>query len=561
MAGTSRNVDQTYKVPAFPQSMKFLEKALANKKKYEEAQARAERARAAAEEEDSGDEEEERRHEALVQGLQQAAEQMQLAVNLEGLREVEAVLAPLPPPQLSEQDDVDLDASYLGALTAARSALGLDDVLPELAASREDRLELFASGLRSGYVRATALQHGAAPAPLVQALLSTMTQSPDTETAGAAFVTLMALMGDEEAAKLGGSGAAANALLAVDSHFGLPAPAAGQALPACKLGCFPTDGQLMEALRADGYSPQPGGAGGRQQTAQQRQQLGAAPAADGQQQGEEGEGQQGPPQMQRIQTVKLILRTAAAVCRYCAKHPAAAAGALSREGLSDLLLAAVHLGLDPAANQLREEITEATAALLGAFDEVDWERKLPQLADRLAEMGPSHHSRYRLLCNLPTAAPRGLALQQFAGAVLLERLLPDGHKLAPSKSAINRRAATALDPAAVIAAQPWFSNGKGLVAGATSGVAVVPAGGYSIGTVELLLRLCHLLLWPHVLAYVAGEASAVSPPVLQRWHDFLGAVQKNVRSMQPEDQNVKMLATVYDVEYKNVAEGLEPMAV
>lgn len=41
---------------SFPQSMKFLEKALANKKKYEEAEARAERARAAAEEEDSSDE-------------------------------------------------------------------------------------------------------------------------------------------------------------------------------------------------------------------------------------------------------------------------------------------------------------------------------------------------------------------------------------------------------------------------------------------------------------------------------------------------------------------------
>lgn len=36
--------------------MKFLEKALANRKKYEEAETRAERARAAAEEEDSSDE-------------------------------------------------------------------------------------------------------------------------------------------------------------------------------------------------------------------------------------------------------------------------------------------------------------------------------------------------------------------------------------------------------------------------------------------------------------------------------------------------------------------------
>lgn len=137
-------------------------------------------------------------------------------------------------------------------------------------------------------------------------------QSPDTETAGAAFVTLMALMGDDAAASLSGAGAAANALLAVDSHFGLPAPVdvEGQALPACQLGCIPTDGQLMEALRANGYSPQPG----RQQA--QQQQQGAAAAAGGQQQGQEGDG---PPKMQRIQTVKLILRTAAALCRYCAK--------------------------------------------------------------------------------------------------------------------------------------------------------------------------------------------------------------------------------------------------
>lgn len=87
----------------------------------------------------------------------------------------------------------------------------------------------------------------------------------------------------------------------------------------------------------------------------------------------------------------------------------------------------------------------------------------------------------QMLRSLPTAAPRGLALQQFAGVVLLERLLPSSHKLVPPKSAINRRDVAGLDPAAVIAAQPWFGNGKGLVAGGTSGAAAVPAGGYSMG--------------------------------------------------------------------------------
>lgn len=96
--------------------------------------------------------------------------------------------------------------------------------------------------------------------------------------------------------------------------------------------------------------------------------------------------------------------------------------------------------------------------------------------------------RLQLLRKLPVSHPRGLALQQYGGAVLLERLLPaprSGHH-----SAINRRGGE-LDPAAVIAAQPWFADGKGLVTGATSGGREVPRGGYPIGAscCALLLRL------------------------------------------------------------------------
>ena len=128
-------------------------------------------------------------------------------------------------------------------------------------------------------------------------------------------------MGDDAAASLSGGGAAANALLGVDSHFGVLMPAAGHALPARRLDCIPTIEQLMEALRANGYSPQPGGSGGGGGGRQRARQQGgaAAAAAGGQQQGQEDEGQEEPHKMQRIQCVKLILRTAAAVCRYCAK--------------------------------------------------------------------------------------------------------------------------------------------------------------------------------------------------------------------------------------------------
>ena len=205
--------------------------------------------------------------------------------------------------------------------------------------------------------------------------------------------------------------------------------------------------------------------------------------------------------------------------------------------------------------------------------------------------------------------------------MLLERL-PRAAK-AGAKSAVNRREPDQLDPAAVVAAQPWFSDGKGLVVGATSGGKEPPRSGYKIGAwlagqelervatgagcrasgcdctctalrpckhtcthssadaVTLLLRVCHLLLWPHMLQHAAGahrpaapwlppcllhaaggpvcrrltcrsrpclpacllragEPSCISQQFLQGWYAFLVALQKNIRSMQPEDQGAKV---------------------
>lgn len=50
-----------------------------------------------------------------------------------------------------------------------------------------------------------------------------------------------------------------------------------------------------------------------------------------------------------------------ALARPCVQHPAAAAAALSREGVSELLLAALQLELDPSANQLQEQLDAGEA--------------------------------------------------------------------------------------------------------------------------------------------------------------------------------------------------------
>ena len=57
---------------------------------------------------------------------------------------------------------------------------------------------------------------------------------------------------------------------------------------------------------------------------------------------------------------------------------------------------------------------------------------------------------------------------------------------------------------------------------------------------ELVLKVCHLLLWPHLLRHAAGEASCVREAFLSAWHTFLMGLQKHIKNMQPEDQAVKV---------------------
>lgn len=67
----------------------------------------------------------------------------------------------------------------------------------------------------------------------------------------------------------------------------------------------------------------------------------------------------------------------------------------------------------------------------------------------------------QMLKRLPTSLPRGLALQQLSGALLVEKIIPSkGADAAPS--AVQCRAGSALDPTTVIAAQPWWAGQGGV---------------------------------------------------------------------------------------------------
>lgn len=140
-------------------------------------------------------------------------------------------------------------------------------------------------------------------------------------------------------------------------------------------------------------------------------------------------------------------------------------------------------------------------------------------AERCTTPHAPHLPPRQLLRKLPTAHPRGLALQQLGAAVLLERLLPAGSSSkkgrAGGRSAIDRRNAAALDPAAVVAAQPWFSDARGLVNGATSGGQAAPRGGYHIGGYGRGAPAGGRLLWLHDV-YPTSAAGSWAPVLLLR---------------------------------------------
>lgn len=113
-------------------------------------------------------------------------------------------------------------------------------------------------------------------------------------------------------------------------YGGLPRP--------CRVDSLPSIRAIYEALVANGYSSSPPGGGPRrgltprkQLAAQQRQALpgqaatGAAGRSGAGGGGGGGEGEEEGPEL-RIQAVKLVLQTAAAVCQYCEQVRSVAEG-------------------------------------------------------------------------------------------------------------------------------------------------------------------------------------------------------------------------------------------
>lgn len=246
------------------------------------------------------------------------------------------------------------------------------------------------------------------------------------------------------------------------------------------------------------------------------------------------------------------------------QNPAAAKSSITTSSITDLIIAVLHMGIDPIAVRIQEDLDTTLPYLLSALPQDSWSRCLPDLAERVVKLGPSTKAHLRVIKSLPVAHPRGFSLQQAAAALLLSRTIPG------SKSeSLSITAGVEVHPMEIFRSQPWFKDPKGLVAGATSGgQGKVPKGGYFIGEVEILLNTCDAMLWPHALPAAMGDGrdhgngedamevdrEPLDDEFVKEWTDFLCTVAKSIKNLQPEDQYVRGLATQLDLEYKAVCQ-------
>ncbi|KAK9842504.1 hypothetical protein WJX81_003232 [Elliptochloris bilobata] len=198
---------------------------------------------------------------------------------------------------------------------------------------------------------------------------------------------------------------------------------------------------------------------------------------------------------------KRLLRALVAICQHAERGGRGAA--LSAGGLGNLHMVLLRLRLDPAACILALDLEAAMLAVLGALDDSEWARQLPQLAAEAAAAGERPPAtRLAAVRMLPTGSKRSALLQQHAAAALAASLLLS--ESASPRPPPRRAAAEALDVPTCFGALPWFASGtqaaRDLGKAAAEGQT---ANERAAGVRELraALAAADLLMWPFVLEH------------------------------------------------------------
>lgn len=453
--------------------------------------------------------------------------------------------------------------------------------------------EVFRNAVVSGVVATQAIKQKHCSDETASALFSLLAFSSDGELAGAAFRSLLCMLGEDTIH----SGTGVDAGYGFGTNTGRDSSSSSSSVK-LSVNAVPSAAAILQALEQNGYMP--AGHGGKKR---QREEKAKGKEEEVNEE-EESKDEEQIENTLRVHAILLLLQTSVAVCNHCIRNPKAAKKALRSSDVSNLLIAVMSMGLDAAAVRVQPDLDAACIALLGAFTDKDWKVQLPLLSKRISEIGNSSSSRLRVLCQLPaddlSVRYRVRQLQRFSGCILVEKILPAN--LNSSSSAIPPRGLVgAPDPTDILLSQPWFRNPKAVVSGAIapSSVTGKPSPtAYMTSDVELLLHLCDLLLWPSALRavkdrYVAHGALSPSPikqksmrmitapdddetmldaedddgggttfekepklsaEFLAAWSTFLTGIVKNIRTLQPEEMAVKTLASRLEFKYRETVE-------
>ncbi|KAK2077618.1 hypothetical protein QBZ16_004463 [Prototheca wickerhamii] len=273
--------------------------------------------------------------------------------------------------------------------------------------------------------------------------------------------------------------------------------------------------------------------------------------------GEQQDLRLGPGQ---LACVKMVLSLATMLVRTALREPAAA-GAPDQDGEEHRLFwatLALQLSRDPEAPRLLRHLHKLFASLLASWDERGWAAAREQLVGRLKALPPAQS--LALLRGLlrPALADAQAAdrnrleerrrqLRVRVAALAMGRVAPPFRWPSGAASSLAESISSAAE---ALTQQTWFGAPEDLVGRAVSGDGpLLDAQAYGMAALERLLMLADAALWPDAMN---GHVSA---PTLRRWLRFLVAVQRGIRCMVPEDQAVKVLATHFELEYRQLAAG------
>lgn len=531
---------------------------------------------------------------ASLEELVALQEDATLNLHMEEYLETEQVLFTAHPQEPTL--DLSNDTPFASSAHTAVSSLGLDIPSPHISTDTSNIVDaIFRHSLVSGATVSQIQSTKACNKTMLNSLFNLMAYSPDEEVAGAALYTLLVALGVD-----------GQPFMLLDA---VPTPSADASI---HLEAIFSTQDILHALKINGYSQKGQPNSGKQHAVstaaatpadanKDASLLAASKAAEGEE--------------IRLYAIKLLLHAAIALCSHCRRHPAKVSQALPRDATAELLVCILHLHLDPCALRLQDDILASTSVLIEGMDAVDWERKVPGIAEKLCSLGPSHHARLHLLRSIPVeenigassqndtmdkgkpsvltvGISRAMELRQRVGCLILEKIIPpigafkkDTTKKASSLSSSSKRNGPPPNPADIISSQQWFSKPKVLIQGASlhpgnkssknagkSGPSSPSSSAYCMSDIETLLKLCHMLLWPYLLRLWsfhqdidpvygldrASKESDISSKVLvsafvSEWTVFLSGIRRNVKGLQPEEQSVRALANQLEMEYKSFA--------